>query len=96
MKRTEPKLIGSILEEFFSRPYVARKIAEGKVPQYWREIVGERIATLTTYCRLEGVVLYIGISSGVARQEIFYRRDELAQRINQRAGHDIVRSIVVK
>ena len=96
MKRTEPKLIGDILEEFFSRPYIARKIAEGRIPQYWREVVGEKIASLTTYCRLEGVILYIGISSGVARQEVFYRRDELAQRINQRAGHDIVRSIIVK
>jgi predicted nucleic acid-binding Zn ribbon protein len=96
MKRTEPKLIGDILDEFFSRPYVARKIAEGRIPQYWREVVGEKIASLTTYCRLEGVILYIGISSGVARQEVFYRRDKLAQRINQRAGHDIVRSIIVK
>lgn len=96
MKRTEPKLIGDILDEFFSRPYIARKIAEGRIPQYWREVVGEKIASLTTYCRLEGVILYIGISSGVARQEVFYRRDELAQCINQRAGHDIVRSIIVK
>ena len=96
MKRTEPKLIGDILKEFFERPYVARRVAEGKLPEFWREIVGEHIASLTTEFRYERGILYIGISSGVARQEVFYRRDELAQRINQRAGHDIVRSIIVK
>lgn len=45
MKRTHPKTIGEILEEFFQRPYVARKIAEGHIPDYWREIVGPTIRT---------------------------------------------------
>ena len=31
MKRTEPKLIGDILREFFERPYVARKVAEAAI-----------------------------------------------------------------
>ena len=53
MKRNSPKLIGDILKEFFERPYIARQIAEGRLPEYWREIVGEHIASLTTEFRLE-------------------------------------------
>lgn len=96
MKRTHPKTIGEILAEFFERPYVARKIAEGKLPDIWSEVVGARIAALTTECRYERGILYIGIASGVARKELFYQRDRLAAEINSRAGHDIVRSIVLK
>ena len=96
MKRTEPKLIGDILKEFFERPYVARKIAEGRVPKYWRAVVGDYIARLTTECRLERGILYIGISSGVARQEVFFRRDEYMVRINELAGHRVVNSIIVR
>ena len=96
MKRTHPKSVGEILNEFFQRPYIARKLAEGHLPEYWKEIVGEKIASLTTEFRLERGILYIGITSGVARQEIFYRRDRLAAELNARAGHDIVRSIVVR
>ena len=33
-------LMGDLLEEFFKRPYVAAKVAEGKLPDTWREIVG--------------------------------------------------------
>ena len=47
MKRTRTRLIGEVLEEFFKRPYVAAKIAEGKLPEYWREIVGEYAAMQT-------------------------------------------------
>lgn len=96
MKRTHPKTIGEILEEFFQRPYVARKLAEGHLPDYWREIVGERIAAETTQFHLERGVLYIGVRSGVVRQELFYQRDVLAAELNRRAGHNIVRSIVVR
>lgn len=96
MKRTHPKTIGEILEEFFQRPYVARKLAEGHLPDYWREIVSARVATATTELRLEKGVLYIGVSSGVVRQEIFFQRDMLAAKLNARAGHNIVKSIVVR
>jgi predicted nucleic acid-binding Zn ribbon protein len=96
MRRTEPKLIGDILKEFFERPYVARRVAEGRLPEYWREIVGGYIASLTTEFRLERGILYIGIASGVARQEMFYRRDELMMRLNERAKFNIVNAIIIK
>ena len=96
MKRREPRTIGDILKEFFERPYVAQRVAEGKLPQYWREIVGEHIASLTREFRFERGILYIGIASGVARQEMFYRRDELMQRLNQRAGTRVVNAIIIR
>jgi len=96
MKRTHPKTIGEILEEFFQRPYVARKIAEGHIPDYWREIVGPHVAAATTELRLERGILHVAVCSGVVRKELFYQRDRLAEAINKRAGHDIVRSIVVR
>lgn len=96
MKRTEPKPIGDILKEFFERPYVAQRVAEGKLPQYWREVVGEQVASLTREFRLERGILYIGIASGVVRQELFYRRDELLQRLNERAKTRVVNAIIVR
>ena len=41
-------LMGDLLEEFFKRPYVAAKVAEGRLPDTWRAIVGDRAADLTT------------------------------------------------
>ncbi len=48
MRRTKTMLMGDLLEEFFKRPYVAAKVAEGKLPDTWREIVGDRAAEVTT------------------------------------------------
>ena len=96
MKRTEPKILGDILREFFERPFVARKLAEGRLPELWADVVGAHIASLTHSIELKNGILYIGISSSVARQEIFFRRDELMTILNERSGHRIINAIIVK
>ena len=96
MRRTQTRAIGDILEEFFKRPYVARKIAEGKLPEFWREVVGEHVASLTNEVRLANNILYVSVSSSVVRNDLFYRRDQLAELINGRAGMRIVNAIIIK
>ena len=96
MTRTEPTLVGDILREFFERPFVARKLAEGRLPDLWQEVVGAHIASLTHTFELKQGILYVGISSPVARQEIFFRRDELMTILNQRSGHRLINAIIVK
>ena len=53
MRRTKTMLLGDVLEDFFSQPYVAAKVAEGKLPETWREVVGDRAADCTTELKLE-------------------------------------------
>ncbi len=74
MRRTKTLLMGDLLKEFFSRPYIAAKVAEGKLPDTWREIVGERAAAETVELKLENRVLYVRIRSSILRSELFYQR----------------------
>ena len=76
-------LMGDLLEEFFARPYVAAKVAEGRLPDTWREVVGDAVANLTTDLRLENRILYVRLQSSVVRQELFYQREALRDRINE-------------
>ena len=96
MKRSKTVRIGEVLEEFFKRPYVARKVAEGKLPEFWREIVGEHVAMLTNEVRLERGILHVSVSSSVVRNDLFYKRDQLMQLINERAGMQLVNAVVIR
>lgn len=96
MRRTKTMLIGDVLEEFFSRPYVAAKVAEGRLPDTWREVVGERVANLTTELKLDNHVLTARISSSVVRSELFYRRETLMQEINRVSGVRLVNVVIIK
>lgn len=89
-------LMGDLLEEFFARPYVAAKVAEGRLPDTWREVVGDAVANLTTDLRLENRILYVRLQSSVVRQELFYRREALRDRINEVSRVRLVNAVIVK
>ena len=92
MRRTKTMLMGDLLEEFFKRPY----IAEGKLPDTWREIVGDRAADVTTELRLEKHILYVRIQSSVLRSELFYQREALKEEINRRSGVRLVNAVIIR
>ena len=96
MRRTQTVRIGKVLEEFFSRPYVAAKLAEGRLPETWREVVGDRAADCTTQLRLENHILYAHLSSSAIRTELFYRRDAIGEEINRRSGVRLVNAVIIK
>ena len=89
-------LMGDLLEEFFARPYVAAKVAEGRLPDTWREVVGDAVANLTTDLRLENRILYVRLLSSVVGQELFYQREALRDRINEVSKVRLVNAVIVK
>lgn len=96
MKRTHSKPIGALLEEFFRSPDIAAKIAEGALPDTWRQVVGPVVAAETRQVRLVRGVLYVHVTSSIVRQELMMQREALVRAINQRAGVAIVQSLVVQ
>ena len=96
MRRTKTLLMGDLLKEFFSRPYIAAKVAEGKLPDTWREIVGDRAAAETVELKLENRVLYVRIRSSILRSELFYQREALRREINERSGVKFVNVVIIR
>lgn len=89
-------LMGDLLDEFFKRPYVAAKVAEGKLPDTWRAVVGEQAAAYTTELRLERHILHVRIQSSVLRSELFYQRAALRDEINRRSGLRLVNDVIIR
>lgn len=96
MRRTKTQLMGELLEEFFRRPYIAAKVAEGKLPDTWRTVVGDRVANETTELKLENHILHVHIRSSVLRQELFYQRDALRDALNEQAGVRLINAVIVR
>ena len=96
MRRTKTMLLGDLLDEFFQRPYVAAKVAEGKLPETWRAVVGDRAADLTSELRLERHILYVRIQSSVLRSELFYQRDALRDALNRASGIRLITAVIIR
>lgn len=96
MRRTKTQLMGELLEEFFRRPHIAAKVAEGKLPDTWRTVVGDRVANETTELKIENHILHVRIRSSVLRQELFYQRDALRDALNEQAGVHLINAVIVR
>ena len=96
MRRTKTQLMGDLLEEFFQRPYIAAKVAEGKLPDTWRAVVGARIANETTALRLENHILHVRLRSSILRQELFYQREALRDALNEKSGVRLVNAVIIR
>ena len=96
MRRTQTQLMGDLLEEFFQRPYIAAKVAEGKLPETWRAVVGNRAADETTELRLDNHILHVRIRSSVLRQELFYQREALKEELNARSGVKLINAVIIR
>ena len=96
MRRTEPKSVGALFDELFSSPHIAAKIAEGCLPETWREVVGDRIADQTSQIRLVNGTLYVHVQSSIIHSELMMRRAALCQALNGHSRVPIVRSVIVK
>ena len=96
MRRTRVVRIGEVTREFFSRPYVARKIAEASLPDVWASVVGHVAADMTSRVEYRNGIMCVYITSSVLRHELFMRRTQLAAEINAASKvHDIVRELVI-
>lgn len=96
MRRTQTQSAGELLQEIFSKPHIAAKLAEGRLPDVWAEVVGGHVAQLTESIRLENHVMYVRITSSVVRHEVFLRRDLLTEKINAALGMKLVNVLIIK
>ncbi len=96
MRRTKTMLLGDALQEFFDRPYIARQLAISKIDELWREVVGERVARLTTSLRYDNGVLHVAISSSLIRHEVFLQREQLRESLNKAAKVRIIGTVIIR
>ncbi len=96
MKRTKAQPIGALLDELFRSPNIAAKIAEGALPEVWRQVVGPLVAAQTRQVRLVRGVLYVHVASSVVRHELMMQRESLVRALNERSGVAVVQSLVVQ
>ena len=100
MRRSRPMSIGELWSGFVEEnPTRMRRLAEARIPDLWPEVVGPGAASLTRSLTMRnGVVdvLYVALTSSVARHDIFMRRTELRHRLNELLGMNVVSNIIVK
>ncbi len=95
MKRTEPKLIGNVIEEMIRACGQEDNFEKQRVCSLWAEVAGAAINRYTTRRYVDGSVLHVYISSASLKNELSFLRDTLVRQLNEAMGKDTVSAIII-
>ena len=96
MRRSNAQSLSEVIREFVKGSSIERKLKETDVIQSWEELLGKTVAGYTKNLSINNKVLYVEITSSVVKNELFLMREEIRKKINERAGEDIVKTIIFK
>ncbi len=95
MRRNKTITLGEALSDLIREYRLEKGLKEAEVLNIWESIAGRVITARTKRTYLRDGVLHIHLTSSVVRNELMMLRDSLKNRINSRAGEEVVREIVL-
>jgi len=89
------KNIGDVLNKMMDKYRLKSKFNEIELVKVWEEIAGKLVAKHTTKLEIKGKTLYVWFDQAPLKNEIFLRRDQLLNAINDKMGQGFIEKIFI-
>ena len=96
MRRSNTQSLSDVLRDYIRENRIERKLKEVDIVQSWEQLLGKTIARYTRNIFISNKILYVDISSAVAKNELIMMREEIRNRINEQAGEEMITKIIFK
>ena len=96
MKRSNTQPIGRVLDELFDQnPILADKLAETRLVNSWKGMMGASVARFTENIYIKKRILYVKLTSSVLKSELMMCRELLINNLNEEAGRRVIDDIML-
>jgi hypothetical protein len=96
MRKSNTQKINDILKEYIEHMMIGRKLKEVSIVHSWEDLLGKTVASRTKSIYIKNKVLFVELSSSVVRNELMMIRQDIINRMNEKAGEKIIEKIVLK
>lgn len=96
MRRSNTQKLGEVIKDYLQETNIGKKLTEIQLINSWEEIVGKEIARRTDKIYIKGNKLFVYFKSSVVRNELLLHRETIRTQMNERAGEEIIKEIVLK
>jgi predicted nucleic acid-binding Zn ribbon protein len=96
MRRSKIISLAEALDDYIREMNLGDKLNEASVLNTWEETVGRAISSRTTKIYIRDHILYVHLNSSVVRNELLMLREALKDKINQKAGTQVIKDIVLR
>ena len=95
MKRTNTVSLAQIINELLGEYKIEGIIKEKRIIAAWPEVLGP-LSKPDDKLYIKNKILFAQISSSVVRNELYMMRSILLQRLNEKAGAEVITDIVFR
>ena len=96
MRRSKTISLAEAMKDYIKEMHLEGKLNEIGVINSWEETVGKAIASRTSKIFIKDQVLYVHLNSSVVRNELLMLRQALKEKINEKAGAEVIKDIVLR
>ena len=75
---------------------IGPKLKEISILNSWENMVGKAISSRTAKVYIKDGVLFVHLKSSIVRNELMMIREGLREKLNNQAGEEIIKEIVLK
>jgi predicted nucleic acid-binding Zn ribbon protein len=96
MRRSKTISLAEAIKDYVKEMNMEGKLNEVGLINSWEEVVGKAIASRTLNIYIKDHVLYVHLNSSVVRNELLMLRQVLIEKLNQKAGTEVIKDVVFK
>jgi predicted nucleic acid-binding Zn ribbon protein len=96
MRRSKTISLAEAIKDYIREMKLDVKLGEVGVINSWEEIVGKAISSRTSKIYIKDHVLYVHLTSSVVRNELLMLRQALKEKLNEKAGSEVIKDIVLR
>lgn len=94
MSRNNDKTIKEAINHLLDSYRLRRKFDETSLIAAWPELMGMAIANRTKQLYINDKKLFLRIESSVIKNELLMMQGQIIKKLNDRAGHEVILSLV--
>jgi len=96
MRRSKTISLAEAVKDYIKEMNLNGKLSEIGVINSWEEIVGKAISSRTSKIYIKDHVLFVHLNSSVVRNELLMLREVLKEKLNEKAGTEVIKDIVLR
>ncbi len=96
MRRSKTISLAEAVNDYIKEMNLGEKLNEVGVINSWEEIVGKAISSRTSKIYIKDHILHVHLNSSVVRSELLMLRETLRQKLNEKAGSEVIKDIVLR
>jgi len=96
MRRSKTISLAEAVNDYIKEMNLGDKLNEVGVINSWEETVGKATSSRTSKIYIKDHVLYVHLNSSVVRNELLMLREVLREKLNQKAGTEVIKEIVLR